>query len=1040
MVVHRQAAWSLFIACLLALPLTAWALDHRHEETFDTLDACDTEATTAWWDTADGALKLPAFTAEITGAWNSPGLAYGVARAGRLAYVADGAAGLQIIDVGDPASPVALGTVDTPGAAWGVAVAGSVAYVADYTGHLQVIDVGDPALPVVLGTAAVDQPLMRLAVAGDHVYGAAREAGLVVIDVSDPAAPVVLAYADTPGTAFGVALAGDHAYLADAGVGLQVVDITDPAAPQLVGALTTGHVVYGVAVQGDLACLTDLVDGLVAIDVSDPTAPVRLGSLALPSGAWDVTLAGNLAYVCGGGHGVHVIDLGDPMAPVLLENIDTPGSARGAVLHGRHLTVADYNSGLQMLAVREARETPALASALPLPGSALSLAVDGGLACVASGAGGLLLVGIDDPGQPEILSSLGAAVPATAVLLAGNRAYVVNAVAAVVADITDPSAPAVLGSCATGGAGEGLALAGDVLYVAAADAGLVAVDVADASTPVVIGSLATPGTARAVALAGDLAYVADGPGGLAVVDIADPATPSLLASVAVPGTARSVTVDGERAFVVTDQGDLHVADVSDPAAPSVVTSLAVADVGHAIASAGDLLLVAAGPAGLQVVDVTSPDAPALLGALAIAGDCLGVAVQGDLVHTACAEAGLVTAEVFTRSFLTGPNLARSLPFGDPAYPVRRVRLTAAQADSIAWLATAAADDTTFSDVAADGTWHRVAGGGQLRWQATLHATEPGSGPRCEHLTVEWLHDTAVIDTIADAPDDQDGLLRLSFTRSALDFDDEQDNPVLGYRVWRRQDQRQTGRDGPPPGNWEEVAAIAAARQDTYAVTVPTVQDSLVTVFCVVTATADPTAWSWSPPDSAFAFDDLPPAVPTGVQLSEAGLLTWDDPQDDQIAHWSVYGSTTPDLADAVLLAEPVEPQHDVSAAPHDFYLVTATDHAGNQSEAAVLAVGQTASPDTPPSHLALLPPAPNPFNPRTTLSFALPVTSHVRLQVHDLGGRLVATLVDRVLGEGRHEVGWDGRDHDGRVLPSGVYLTRLEAGAEVARGRLTLVR
>ena len=65
-------------------------------------------------------------------------------------------------------------------------------------------------------------------------------------------------------------------------------------------------------------------------------------------------------------------------------------------------------------------------------------------------------------------------------------------------------------------------------------------------------------------------------------------------------------------------------------------------------------------------------------------------------------------------------------------------------------------------------------------------------------------------------------------------------------------------------------------------------------------------------------------------------------------------------------------------------------------------------------------PSPNPFNPRTTLSFTLPTTQHVRLDIHDLRGRLVTTLVRGTLPVGRHEVVWNGRDSSARDVPSSV--------------------
>lgn len=84
--------------------------------------------------------------------------------------------------------------------------------------------------------------------------------------------------------------------------------------------------------------------------------------------------------------------------------------------------------------------------------------------------------------------------------------------------------------------------------------------------------------------------------------------------------------------------------------------------------------------------------------------------------------------------------------------------------------------------------------------------------------------------------------------------------------------------------------------------------------------------------------------------------------------------------------------------------------------------------------------APNPFNPRTEISFALGAPGAVRLELYDLRGHLVRVLADGDLEAGEHRVPWDGRDDAGRALPSGSYLCRLAAeGRQVAR-KLTLVR
>lgn len=83
---------------------------------------------------------------------------------------------------------------------------------------------------------------------------------------------------------------------------------------------------------------------------------------------------------------------------------------------------------------------------------------------------------------------------------------------------------------------------------------------------------------------------------------------------------------------------------------------------------------------------------------------------------------------------------------------------------------------------------------------------------------------------------------------------------------------------------------------------------------------------------------------------------------------------------------------------------------------------------------------PNPFNPRTTVSFAVGEPGRVRLTIHDVTGRRVRTLADGWSAAGPRTVSWDGRDSSGRVLASGVYFARLESDNAVRTRRLVLLK
>ncbi|TKJ36838.1 hypothetical protein CEE37_14735 [candidate division LCP-89 bacterium B3_LCP] len=88
-----------------------------------------------------------------------------------------------------------------------------------------------------------------------------------------------------------------------------------------------------------------------------------------------------------------------------------------------------------------------------------------------------------------------------------------------------------------------------------------------------------------------------------------------------------------------------------------------------------------------------------------------------------------------------------------------------------------------------------------------------------------------------------------------------------------------------------------------------------------------------------------------------------------------------------------------------------------------------------PTEYAVMGTYPNPFNPTTNISFALPLDAKVLLSVYDVSGRLVTTLVDGYRNAGIHDVTFDASD-----LASGIYLYRLEAGEFNVTGKMVLMK
>lgn len=83
---------------------------------------------------------------------------------------------------------------------------------------------------------------------------------------------------------------------------------------------------------------------------------------------------------------------------------------------------------------------------------------------------------------------------------------------------------------------------------------------------------------------------------------------------------------------------------------------------------------------------------------------------------------------------------------------------------------------------------------------------------------------------------------------------------------------------------------------------------------------------------------------------------------------------------------------------------------------------------------------PNPFNPETEIRFQLPKTSHVMLRIFNTLGQEIRTLADKQYEAGFHSVSWDGKNNNGNVVSSGIYLYQLRADNFTQAKKMSLLR
>ncbi|MFN0068653.1 MAG: hypothetical protein ACKVYV_13580 [Limisphaerales bacterium] len=337
---------------------------------------------------------------QLTRVWagSTPGHAQAVAKSGPLLHVAAGAAGLEILDVSDPASPVRAGGLDTAGTAYDVQVVGNLAFVAD------------------------------------------GESGLRVVDVSNPVAPVPRGGYDTPGLAQAVHVRDRVAFVADWTGGLVIVDVANPDAPVAIGGYPAGpfrgvDAVTSVKVEGNIAYVGEMLKATVGwnppvvvsnalnvVDVSNPWALGSLGRLFNFGPPGDVVLDAGRIGVAEQQGGVRILDRTVPEAPVVVGRFDTPGTAMGLRLRGHLAFVSDGAGGIQAWDLT-LPSAPRLAGSHPTAGFARRALVEDDLIYSAETYGGLQILRHETGIRPQVTFD----VPAEVQLPAGPLALIATA-------------------------------------------------------------------------------------------------------------------------------------------------------------------------------------------------------------------------------------------------------------------------------------------------------------------------------------------------------------------------------------------------------------------------------------------------------------------------------------------------------------------------------------------------------------------------------------------------------------------------------------
>ena len=483
----------------------------------------------------------------------------GVAVSGDYAYVADGAAGLIVVDVSDPVFPKQITSLPMANAC-GVAISGSRAYVAGGTAGFFVVDISDPAQPVIAGSC--NMACTTVSIADSRAYVSNGAAGVGIADISDPTRPRQIGWYNDGEVATGIAASGRYAYAVYQTAGLQIIDVSSTVWLGCKGRFASPGL-CGVAINGQYAYLAG-GSGLQIVDVSNPISPTLVGSVATDGACRAMAISGSHAFFAADVAGLDVADISNLSSPQLVGRYATGDVANAVAVVDNYVYVAEERGGLYVLDATN-QTLPVSKGLYPSLTRFGNVAADGNYAVTTGSCGTLDVFDISDRLHPQKTGTFGEMDGFYGVAITGTTIYAAGSPGLCIIDISNPASPTLVGRYSTTSVVYDVAVWGNYAYLAAGDDGLKIVNVSNPASPTLAGSYDTPGTAYGVAsYRNTFAYIADGTNGLVVLEVSNPASPTLYSAAKPGGTARDVALWGIYACVADDSGGLQVMDAFDP--------------------------------------------------------------------------------------------------------------------------------------------------------------------------------------------------------------------------------------------------------------------------------------------------------------------------------------------------------------------------------------------------------------------------------------------------------------------------------------------
>ncbi len=635
-----------------------------------------------------------------------------------------------------------------------------------------------------------------------------------------------------------------------------------------------------------------------------------------------------------------------------------------------------FVNGLVILDYTDA-EYPVEISRLYTEGETFAVAIESDLALLASGTAGLQVIDISDIESPQLISTFHTGGEIIDLEITGDYAFLADNDKGIYAiDFSDPEHLEQVYY-------QSYSLVMDItgynnmLYISSDIDGVIVYDIANPELPELITTIPIPAGCNKAFIDGDILYAFNNWGsGLLIFDITDPYTPQLLSQL--NEGYIDIHIRNDYAYILTWDDDLIVVDISDPSAPVVVNRIAVSGLGTTLAYGNGMLYAAFSNRGIYSYDISTQDTPELVNHY----------TTSRRIFTSEKHDGLLYAGGF-----------HIVDNSNPSLPEVLGRLILPE-----WVTDYYITDTHAFVAAGDNTLYIIEITNPFTPDIVGTYTAPSS-----------IRGIAVKDNLA-------YLLLYQADMQIIDLDYlEFPSLVAEYDISATQ-----------PTSMTKNGDYLYISDDYLGLLILDISNSLepeyisefyVPHYCKSVDIVDSRAYlvtclSYHIIDVGDPYNPSQ-VVAWGAQGQAQNM--WTDGHYAYLAENDIWICDISDLPNIYSVARYNTPGWATDVAVDGEYV-----YISDRNSLITCRFSPTGIDDTEPivpSSYHLAGNYPNPFNASTNISYDIPSATDVRIDIYDILGRKVETLVDSYHQAGRHNVTWHASDK-----PSGIYLYKIQAG------------